>query len=210
MVLGKILALKASTAQGQRLQGLRGSPSWCFRIGEGANKLPELEGRCWLNFFVVLQGKGLVLSHGYVRIGGLFWWFLQTETRGIWRGKDGIRSIEMQCFDIDFFFSIFFLFIFSYIVEEKTSLQMPLFPTLARYTFFLAFFKFWNSSQPILLRANFWLQGNGLAHQTWFHFCPALRAAWHSFISRAWVIYQPELFLTCLRPAFHLCSSAFD
>lgn len=109
-----------------------------------------------------------------------------------------------------FFFSIFFLFIFSYIVEEKTSLQMPLFPTLARYTFFLAFFKFWNSSQPILLRANFWLQGNGLAHQTWFHFCPALRAAWHSFISGAWVIYQPELFLTCLRPAFHLCSSAFD
>lgn len=145
MVLGKILALKASTAQGQRLQGLRGSPSWCFRIGEGANKLPELEGRCWLNFFVVLQGKGLVLSRGYVRIGGLFWWFLQTETGGIWRGKDGIRSIEMQCFDIDFFF-FYFLFIHFFLYCRRKDLSanasVPHFGTLDIFSCLFQVLKF--------------------------------------------------------------------
>lgn len=47
--------------QGQGLQGLHG-----FRVGEGANKLLELKGRCCVSFFVALQGKGLVLSRGYI------------------------------------------------------------------------------------------------------------------------------------------------
>lgn len=130
------------------------------------------------------------MSCGYVRIGGLFWWFLQTEMR-ILVEWNGVWSNNMLCFFPSIFFNSFF---FNCRRKGPSGIaHTPYFGPLD--IFFLAFLNSEILHNPFFSCANFWLHSQSLAHQPQFYFCPALRTA--SSPGTGWPLDSP----------FHLCLS---